>query len=265
MCPSPTRMLPGVWRRFEVIPLRCALPPPFGRRRRVRRGVSGQTRRASGGDCRFQAVGQIGLFPAEATVRIRRTAEVPIGRRALIDRTVEAQMGPDPARREAHGVTDGLLDLGGIDLRRTMSVDIDRQRLRHANGIAELDRAALRQTRSADVLGQIPRRIGGRPAEPAISRPAVCRADHRPSRKGVRRPGAKRAPGAKFGPAAANEDLRYAPISRVSAITASIVSTPSMLSRSGRWSRSRARRPASSVPSSRSNSQDRFCWACSRR
>ena len=43
-----------------------------------------------------------------------------------------------------------------------MQVDIDRQRLGHADGVGELDRAAIGKTRRDDVLGEIARGIGGR-------------------------------------------------------------------------------------------------------
>jgi hypothetical protein len=85
-----------------------------------------------------------------------------VGRRALIDRTVELQMRADAARGQVHDLADGLLDHLLGDFAGAMGVGVDRQRLGHADRIAQLDRAALGEAGGHDVLGEIARRIGGR-------------------------------------------------------------------------------------------------------
>ena len=72
-------------------------------------------------------------------------------------------MRANTARRKVHDAVGGLLDRGICNLTRAVRVHIDRQRTRHANGIRQLQRAALCHTGRHDVLGQITRRIGRRP------------------------------------------------------------------------------------------------------
>jgi hypothetical protein len=55
-----------------------------------------------------------------------------------------------------------LLDDLLRDLAGAMGVGVDRQRLGDADGVAQLDRAALGEARGHDVLGEIARRVGGR-------------------------------------------------------------------------------------------------------
>ncbi len=46
-----------------------------------------------------------------------------------------------------------------------MCVDVDRQRLDHADRVGQLDRAASGEARRHDVLGEVARRIGRRPVD----------------------------------------------------------------------------------------------------
>ena len=68
----------------------------------------------------------------------------------------------DAARRQVHHLAQRLLELGLVDLAGAVQVDIDRQRLGDADGVGELDRAAVGEAGRDDVLGEIARRIGGR-------------------------------------------------------------------------------------------------------
>jgi hypothetical protein len=92
---------------------------------------------------------------------------VAIGRRHAIDRLVERQPGADAARGQAaqtrlgHGFHRAF-QRGIVHRAGAVGIDIERQRLRHADGIGHLDRAALGQARRDDVLGDIARHIGGR-------------------------------------------------------------------------------------------------------
>ena len=68
----------------------------------------------------------------------------------------------DAARRQVHDLAQRRLELGLVDLAGAVQVDIDRQRLGDADGIGELDGAAVGELGGDDVLGEIARRIGGR-------------------------------------------------------------------------------------------------------
>jgi hypothetical protein len=67
-----------------------------------------------------------------------------------------------PRGRQVHHLAQRLFELGFVDLAGAVQVDIDRQRLGHADGVGELDRAAVGETGGHDVLGEIARGIGGR-------------------------------------------------------------------------------------------------------
>src|SRR5215471_5972489 len=55
------------------------------------------------------------------------------------------------------------LELGNVELVGVLTqIDVDRQRLGHADGIGELDGAAIGETGSHDVLGEVARGVGGR-------------------------------------------------------------------------------------------------------
>ncbi|MPL97127.1 hypothetical protein SDC9_43315 [bioreactor metagenome] len=85
-----------------------------------------------------------------------------IGRGAGIDRLVQLEMGADAARRQVHARGNDALDLLVGRHAGAVGVGIDRQRFRHADRIAHLDQALLRQPRRNDVLREVARRIGGR-------------------------------------------------------------------------------------------------------
>ncbi len=74
-------------------------------------------------------------------------------------------MRADAARGQAAELVDALdrrFDLVVADRAGAVGVDIERQRLRHADRIGELDRAALGEARGDDVLGEIARDVRGR-------------------------------------------------------------------------------------------------------
>ena len=89
-----------------------------------------------------------------------------IGGRTLVDRAVEAQLRADAARCERkaqlgrisqHGFDGGFRYGAGA-----VQIDVDRQRRRDADGIAELDGAALGEASGDDILGEVAAHIGGR-------------------------------------------------------------------------------------------------------
>ena len=68
----------------------------------------------------------------------------------------------DTARGQVHALDDGAFDRLGLDLTGAVGVNIDRQRLGHADGIADLQRAAVGQPGSHHVFRQIARSISRR-------------------------------------------------------------------------------------------------------
>ena len=67
-----------------------------------------------------------------------------------------------PRGREVEHVAERGFELGLVDLAGAVQVDIDRQRLGDADGVAELDRGAVGEAGRDDVLGEVARRVGGR-------------------------------------------------------------------------------------------------------
>src|SRR6185437_15641488 len=89
-----------------------------------------------------QLVDQVEPLPGEAAIGFGRATEMPIGRGARIDRLVEAEMGADAARREIEQLLQHARQLVLIDAAGIAGVDVDRERLRHADRIGDLDGAA---------------------------------------------------------------------------------------------------------------------------
>src|SRR5690606_3413105 len=103
------------------------------------------------------------LFPAGSSAAYRSPAA-----RALSASTRSALPHENPP--SASGARRGAADQLGqfalqhrlVDLARAVQVDVDRQGFGHADGVADLDGAAVGQTRRDDVLGQVAAGIGGR-------------------------------------------------------------------------------------------------------
>src|SRR5690606_24346814 len=76
-----------------------------------------------------------------------------------VDRLVEIELLANAGRRKIHDLPNGHLDSLFRNGSRSMQIDIDRQGLRDADGVGELDRASIRQARRDDILGKIARRI----------------------------------------------------------------------------------------------------------
>ena len=65
------------------------------------------------------------------------------------------------ARGQPHDLGQDGFQFLFVDLPRAVQIDIDRQWLGDADGVGQLDRGAVGETRRDDVLGEIARRIGG--------------------------------------------------------------------------------------------------------
>src|SRR5262249_1757835 len=100
--------------------------------------------------------------PGETALIVRRTTEMAVGGGAGIDRPIEVEVGTDAARGQVHNLRCRSLQLAFRNLSCAVSIDINRQRARHADRIGELERATICKTGWDDVLGEIARGIGGR-------------------------------------------------------------------------------------------------------
>src|SRR5690606_3461834 len=105
---------------------------------------------------RLQVLDQVGAFPREQ-VAVGLAAEVAVSGGLAVDRLVEAEVGADAARGEAAELVDALdrrLDLRVVDAGGTgaVGVDVERQRLRHADRI-EIGRASCRERVEISVGG----------------------------------------------------------------------------------------------------------------
>src|SRR3546814_13179539 len=78
-----------------------------------------------------------------------------IGGSRLIDGLVKTQMRADAARRQSDELRQNCFDLRLVYRAGAVRVDIERQRLGHADSIAELDGAALGTACGNDMLGEI--------------------------------------------------------------------------------------------------------------
>src|SRR6266436_883357 len=110
----------------------------------------------------LQRVGEVGLLPREPALIVRGAAEMAVGRGPRVNRLVEIEMLADAARRQIHRLRHGYLELVLGHVSGAVGIDIDRQRPRHADGVGELQGAAIGKTGRHDVLGEIARGIGRR-------------------------------------------------------------------------------------------------------
>jgi RimJ/RimL family protein N-acetyltransferase len=85
---------------------------------------------------RDELLDQVGLFPGEAAFVVGLAAEVAVGRGAGVDRAVEAEVFADGARRgAADHLRQGQFQLGRIDFAGAVQVDVEAQRIGHADGV----------------------------------------------------------------------------------------------------------------------------------
>ena len=98
----------------------------------------------------FEFFDSVGFLPGEVGVF---AAKVTVGCRLLVDGAAQVQVADDGARAQVEGLLDGLDDLVLGDMRGAKGVDHDRQRLGHADGVGQLDFAAVGQAGGDHVLG----------------------------------------------------------------------------------------------------------------
>ena len=100
--------------------------------------------------CFPESICPIGLLPGKALVF---APEVPVGSGLAVDGAAQIQIADDSAGAQVEVFADQLGDVFIGDLARAEGLDVDRERVRHANGVGHLDLAALRQPGSHHVLG----------------------------------------------------------------------------------------------------------------
>src|SRR6185437_3591409 len=91
---------------------------------------------------RLDGADEVGLFPGERAVAAGLAAEVAVGRGLGVDRLVEVEMAANARGREVHHLAQRLLQHVVRNLAGAVRVDIERKRLRDADGVGELDGAA---------------------------------------------------------------------------------------------------------------------------
>src|SRR5215469_3267624 len=94
-------------------------------------------------DGALERLDEVGLFPGETALVVRRAAEMTVGRGAGIDRPVEVEMGAYAARPQIHHFRRRLLQLVLRHLPGAVRIDIDRQRPSYADRVGKLQRAAV--------------------------------------------------------------------------------------------------------------------------
>src|SRR5262249_26250754 len=84
-----------------------------------------------------------------------RPTEVPVGRGLLVDGPEQVEVLDDLPRLETEGAADRLRDALLGNLRGPEGLHHHRDRVRHADRVADLDLAAVREAGSDHVLGDV--------------------------------------------------------------------------------------------------------------
>mgnify|MGYP007025682788 CR=1 FL=1 len=100
----------------------------------------------------------LGRLPREYVGRL--AAEVAVGRRLEVARLGQVERARDQSRAEVEGLEHLGQDLLVRDLARLVGVDVDRQRLRDADGVRDLDQRAAGEARGDDRLGGLAGDVG---------------------------------------------------------------------------------------------------------
>ena len=100
----------------------------------------------------FQFGNLVGGFPGEIGVF---AAEMPVGSGLAVDRAAQLQVADDGAWAQVEMFIDDLSDLFIIDLAGAEGFDVDAQRFGNADGVGQLNFAAVCQSGSDNVLGDL--------------------------------------------------------------------------------------------------------------
>ena len=99
----------------------------------------------------------VGALPGEIQVI---PAEVTVGGRLAVDRVAQVEVMDDRARAQVEDLADGFGDLLIIHRAGAEGFHVDAERVRHADGVGQLDLAARGQPGGDHVLGHPARGIG---------------------------------------------------------------------------------------------------------
>src|SRR5579863_4135867 len=106
-----------------------------------------------------ELVGLVGAFPGEA---VAGAAEVTVGRGRLVDRAAQVQVTQDGAGAKVEVLLHQLDDRLTGDLLGAERLHEQRQRAGDADRVGDLDLGAVGEAGRDDVLGDVPRGVGGR-------------------------------------------------------------------------------------------------------
>src|SRR6185295_2458645 len=112
----------------------------------------------------FERGGFVGSLPCDA-IEIINLAKVAIIRGLGIDRAQEIQLSDDMGRLETEDSANGLLNGFIADFARPKSIHTNRDGIRMANGVGELNFGARGQARGYDVFRHIAAHIGSAPID----------------------------------------------------------------------------------------------------
>src|ERR1051325_7268354 len=106
-----------------------------------------------------QRLGLVGPLPGKLGLV---AAEVTIGGCLPVDGPAQVEGLDDAARRQLEVRAHDIRELEFVDLACPLRVDVDRDRVRDADSVSELDLAALGDASSDDILGDVSRHVTGR-------------------------------------------------------------------------------------------------------
>ena len=129
-----------------------ARPSPAGPMR-----SEGRSARSSQAGLAAQQLGLVGALPGEVVVA---APEVAVGGRLAVDGPPQVEVADDGRRAQVEVRPDELLDDVQLDLLRALAVDHDGGGMRDADGVGDLQQAALGDAGGDDVLGHVAGRVG---------------------------------------------------------------------------------------------------------
>ena len=107
-----------------------------------------------------ERIGEVGLLPGKAALRVGRAPEMAKGGGAGEDRPVELQVFANAARGKVDDFRQRPFELALVDPPGSVQVGVDRERSRDANGVGELQRAAIGEIGGDDIFGELARCVG---------------------------------------------------------------------------------------------------------
>src|ERR1043166_4342799 len=104
-----------------------------------------------------QRFGFVGSLPGEA---LFVATEVPVSRGGFVNRPAQVEFFDDAAGSQLEIITHELRDRGFADASGAGGIDEHRNRVRHADGVRELDQTTIGETGGDDVFRDVARHVG---------------------------------------------------------------------------------------------------------